>query len=48
MAFMRALKRAGVNSVSVRRARGSEEGAACGQLRNNLKKTELQKKLSVS
>ncbi|WZN61444.1 ribosomal RNA methyltransferase RlmN [Chloropicon roscoffensis] len=38
MAFMRALKREGVSSVSVRRARGAEEGAACGQLRNNLRK----------
>ena len=38
MAFMRALQREGVKSVSVRRARGSEEAAACGQLRNGLKK----------
>ncbi len=42
MAFTRQLKRQGVNSVSVRRARGSEEGAACGQLRNNLRKQQKQ------
>jgi len=38
MAFMRQLKSSGVSSVSVRRARGAEDAAACGQLRNTLQK----------
>jgi 23S rRNA (adenine2503-C2)-methyltransferase len=36
MEFMRALKREGVHSVSIRRQRGSESAAACGQLRNSM------------
>jgi len=35
VAFQRALKREGVGSVSVRKTRGAEEAAACGQLRVN-------------